>query len=154
MRNTELIGKTVKAYRGLGRNADSLLFTWLQNGETVGAIFDLDADCCSKSWIEHVEGVAALAGEITAVWDSEGYFASHETLGDGVPSAVRDDICAYDCIRRWVVKITTAAGHLDIECRNSSNGYYSGCLEQEGPFLDAETIAAMSLNGWAELKDC
>lgn len=75
-----------------------------------------DADCCSHTWIEHVE-LPAL-GFPAKVLSA----ASLDLPGS------QDDHPDHDCLQVYGLKITTDKGELIIDYRNSSNGYYGGSL--------------------------
>lgn len=76
---------------------------------------NVDADCCSHSWIEHIElpagGFPAL---VLAIEDLE--------------IEVEQDHSEHDCLTKYGLKITTDKGDLVIDYRNESNGYYGGDL--------------------------
>jgi hypothetical protein len=89
---------------------DAGLFGWTTEG-----------DCCSTSWIEHINGVQALLGEVvTGVVSRD--------LPD--PPENKDD---YDVIQRYGWTLETKKGRCDIEMRNHSNGYYGGWLQWQKP---------------------
>jgi len=75
-----------------------------------------DAECCSNTWIEHIElpalGFPAL---VVAVDDLD------------LPGS-ENDHPEYDCLQVYGCKITTDKGDIVIDYRNSSNGYYGGNL--------------------------
>ena len=88
----------------------------LKNGENVVKMtWQPEGDCCSLSWIEHIEGVENLAGQtVLEAFTDEGE---------------RDDAHPeYDCLQIYFYKLRTTGGYLDIDMRNSSNGYYGGWL--------------------------
>lgn len=77
--------------------------------------WETDGDCCSESWIEHIEGVGSIINsEILSV----------EEINGGEIEGTRQDV---DSI--YFFKIKTTKGYAQIEMRNSSNGYYGGSLE-------------------------
>lgn len=75
-----------------------------------------EGDCCSVSWIEHVE---LPAGGFPAV--------VHEVQDLALPGSCEDHPI-YDCLQVYGLKITTDKGDMVIDYRNSSNGYYGGSL--------------------------
>lgn len=77
-------------------------------------------DCCSQSWIEHVEMPNDLekGARVLAVENVEHAATS---------------ISGWDVITYYGVKITTDRGYIDIDYRNSSNGYYGGWLGYRCP---------------------
>jgi len=78
-------------------------------------------DCCSRSWIEHIDGVNYLIG--------------HEIMSVKVMYMPKPAKNHHNCVKEWdvvkyySVKITTDEGICDIDFRNSSNGYYGGSFE-------------------------
>jgi hypothetical protein len=74
-------------------------------------------DCCSTTWIEHLE-VPRLPPKkgalITAV----------EQIDMG-----SEDSKEHDCLAFYETRIKTTAGEVVVEYRNSSNGYYGGSLD-------------------------
>ncbi len=81
-----------------------------------------DGDCCSRTWIEHVEGVDRLVG---------GTVASVEDIAmPGDPVAAE----AHECLAFYGLAVKTDKGTAVIDYRNSSNGYYGGnmvCIDAE-----------------------
>lgn len=105
-----LVGKTIRSIK-LADDKEAILFITDQ-GEVKARC---DADCCSHTWIEHVElpalGVPALVTSVEGV----------DMPDLGSPS--EDDVIAY-----YGCKIVTDKGEIVIDYRNSSNGYYGGNL--------------------------
>lgn len=85
--------------------------------ETTGGdiIARTDADCCSHTWVEHIE-LPAL-GFPAVVLSTENLY-----LADGV----RYDEDTYT--QFYGFKIVTDKGEIIIDYRNESNGYYGGDL--------------------------
>lgn len=113
-----LIGKTLLGMK-IAEDRQALLFQ-TTDGDIV---VDVDADCCSYTWVEGVElpalGFPAL---VTAVDDLD-------MPQDDKPSAFHKDpesLAFYGC------KITTDKGEIVIDYRNDSNGYYGGSLTWPG----------------------
>ncbi len=77
-----------------------------------------EGDCCSHSWIEHVENVEALIGATVISVEN----IDMPDLGD-----TDEDKDEY--IKYYGLKITTTKGSVQFDYRNSSNGYYGGSLE-------------------------
>ena len=75
-----------------------------------------DADCCSHTWIEHVE-LPALGFPAKVL----------SAAALDLPGS-QDDHPDHDCLQGYGLKITTDKGDLIIDYRNSSNGYYGGSL--------------------------
>lgn len=74
-----------------------------------------DGDCCSDTWIEHVElpalGFPAIVSQVRDL---------------DMPSSGSDELALYGC------GITTDRGEITIDFRNESNGYYGGSLRWPG----------------------
>lgn len=105
-----LIGKTIVS---LDNNRDDLVFR-LSNGKTIKA--STYGDCCSTTWVEHLE-LPALGFPATVL--------SVENQGE----VKGEDDGDYDYLRYYITKIVTDRGEIVIDYRNSSNGFYGGCLE-------------------------
>lgn len=105
-----LIGqRIVDVYIGEGNEAIKFV---LATGKEVIAV--TDADCCSYTYIEHVEDVENLFGIVTSV----------EDVGE-ICGADTDD---GNYRRFYACKIYTEKGYCLIDYRNDSNGYYGGAL--------------------------
>lgn len=78
--------------------------------------FEVVAECCSQTWVEHISGISSLSSRVTSILFS--------------PEPI--EMCAndrdYPCThkRMYVYKIVTEIGVCDIELRNISNGAYHG----------------------------
>lgn len=106
-----LIGKTISSIK-IADDKEAILFV-TQDGEVIARC---DADCCSNTWIEHVELPAlGLPAKVIAV-DNLDLPGSDDNHPD------------YDCLQVYGCKITTDKGQIVIDYRNSSNGYYGGDL--------------------------
>lgn len=110
-----LIGKTLLAVH-LTRDREAIRFT-LEDGEVIARC---DADCCSYTWIEHVE-MPTLPAKVRSVEDIE--------MPDGAASSFHPDT---DEVEFYGLKIVTDKGDLLIDYRNDSNGYYGGSLSWPG----------------------
>lgn len=105
----KLIGKVITAVK------------WAQGGEslevvtTSGALdFYVAADCCSESWIEHVS-IPKLPAQIIDVKERD------------LPTP--PDSGRQGCDQAYSAVLLTDQGELEIEFRNSSNGYYGGDID-------------------------
>lgn len=83
--------------------------------------FDVEGDCCSRSWIEHLELPGDVDGAvITGVEDSAPVTQDHDQ---------HDEDYGGDCINVYNTVFHTDRGDIVVEYRNSSNGYYGGWLQ-------------------------
>ena len=100
----------------------------------------VDADCCSYTWIEHIElpalGFPAL---VVAVNDLE-----MPDLGN---------MEEYEVIAYYGCKISTDKGDIVIDYRNSSNGYYGGSLSwpTDDYYYGGVYSQAVSENNWIDV---
>lgn len=79
------------------------------------AVFQTVSDCCSKTWIEHIEIPEPIC--CAKIYNASDSGQIQETLSE------------YECIRVYQTTFKTSKGDLTVEYRNSSNGYYGGTLE-------------------------
>ena len=106
-----MVGKTVTAVH-LAEDKKAIKFD-LADGSSVVA--KTDGDCCSNSWIEHIENPEFLIGSpVLSVADVP------------MPEPAQPD--EYGLVRSYGCQITTAKGQVLLEYRNESNGYYGGNL--------------------------
>ncbi len=103
--------------------------------------FDTENDCCNSVWFNHVSGVNILGEgnsfdllrgvEVLAV-ESKGW-------GDN-----RSDEDGYEVVQDAFWTIRTNRGYIDLEVRNSHNGYYGGSVsynkDDSGRLADLELI--------------
>lgn len=115
-----LIGKVLTGVE-IAADRQALRFI-LTDGEVIA---DVDADCCSYTWVEHVELPAlGFPATVLSVTDLE--------MPDGATSSFHPDsevLTFYGC------KIVTDRGEIVIDYRNDSNGYYGGSLVWPGGHL-------------------
>lgn len=79
-------------------------------------------DCCSYSWFESLELPASFPFTIQKV--------DKVSLGEISTPKDEDSNGSYsDYLQQYSLKFETDKGHLDLEMRNSSNGYYGGSYE-------------------------
>lgn len=108
----KLVGQKVVA---LFRNADKDRLRFVLDGAASDVHCYTDGDCCSNSWIEHIEGVENLLGAKVVKVEP----------GAEVPSIEEEN----NTIQFYNYRIVTERGFCNIEMRNSSNGYYGGSLD-------------------------
>ena len=101
----------------IGKNIDKIL---IDNDKTFIVficvndkfIFCCSGDCCSESWINHLNGLGNLIGNTIISIEDKEY--------SDVPGTRQE----YD--KSYVFTFKTNKGYFDLEMRNSSNGYYGG----------------------------
>jgi hypothetical protein len=82
--------------------------------------FAVGGDCCSCSWIEHLEMPNDVAGAtLLSVQESAPITQDHDA---------HDEENGDDCIQVYNTSFRTDRGEIILEFRNSSNGYYGGYL--------------------------
>lgn len=111
MKTNPIVGKTITALE-IAEDKEALRFV-LADGE---CIVRCDADCCSHTWIEHIE-LPAL-----------GFPAIVIAVDDLDLDRAPDDDGDYTVVKFYGCKVTTDRGEIVIDYRNSSNGYYGGSL--------------------------
>lgn len=92
--------------------------------ETSGGKYwlEAEADCCSRSWIEHFEYAPLIGATILGV-DSKEVAPSDDEL----PPTKFPDF-QQGCDQAYFYEVRTDRASETIEMRNSSNGYYGGWL--------------------------
>lgn len=98
-------------------------------------VFRVEGDCCSSSWIEHLDVPPDCIGEkLVSVEDGDGVpWDGHEC----VPKKADEDgyaygnECDHDHLKVYNTKFVTAKGTVVLEYRNDSNGYYGGYLVRQ-----------------------
>ena len=104
-----LVGRTILSAKVSDDNSSIVLET--DQGEVIG---DCYGDCCSQTWIEHLETPAQFPMKVAAV--NEVYIEEREI--------------DYAHVKSYHTDIIAPNGErLRIEYRNSSNGYYGGSIE-------------------------
>lgn len=112
----DMIGKKLASV-SLNETKDRITFRFDDGSERA---FGVEGDCCSSSWIEHLEMPGDVAGAtLTAVTDSAPITQDH---------AEHDDENGGDSIEVYNTVFRTDRGDIVLEYRNSSNGYYGGYL--------------------------
>ena len=113
----------------LGNNGLSLVFR-ASNGKVFR--FDTENDCCNNVWFNHITGVDIL-----------GNGNSFDLLRGALVNQVeekgwndnRDDEEGYEVVQEAFWTIHTDRGYIDIEVRNSHNGYYGGRVIYDGGYV-------------------
>src|SRR3990167_10396497 len=96
----------------LSLDQEEIVFKFQDNTEYV---FGVEGDCCSYSWIEHLEMPLDING---AMLLSVNYSAP--ITSDHIDHDDNGEISVYNTVFR------TNHGDITLEFRNSSNGYYGG----------------------------
>jgi hypothetical protein len=134
-----LVGKRINGLF-IGDSAWALVFRDI-NGRHY--CFRTENDCCNTVWFNHVNGVETVLGEgnvfdilrgamVTGV-ESKGW-TDNRTDEDG-----------YDVIQDGFWTIATDRGYIDLEVRNSHNGYYGGSVvyDEESDMSKFEDLQAV-----------
>lgn len=112
-----LLGRKLKSVKV--ENDREQLVLCFQDGKNY--YFNAVGDCCSSTWIEHLEELCEVDGAVLlGVHDS-----------DRVPYGECNE-AEYECLQVYHTTFTTDRGEIILEYRNSSNGYYGGSLS--GPY--------------------
>jgi hypothetical protein len=112
-RDNPLVGKTIIGI-DIAADRQALRFVTTDGGIVVNA----DADCCSYTWIEHIELPAlGFPSTVVSVEDID--------MPDRAASSFHGDT---DVLAYYGCKIITDRGEIVIDYRNDSNGYYGGSL--------------------------
>lgn len=82
-----------------------------------------EGDCCSVSWVEHMENVSELIGAT---------ILSVESVERSSGMTEKEIEEKHECLDVYGDKAITDKGYFILEYRNESNGYYSGWMEFEG----------------------
>ena len=94
--------------------------------------YDTSNDCCNSVWVNHMSGVEVAGNNNSFDLLRGALVLSAEDKGWGEN---RNDDDGYDVIQDGFWTIRTDRGYIDIEVRNSHNGYYGGDLSE----VDIET---------------
>ena len=115
-------------------NDDVILF---QDSEQNWYVYELDGECCSESWVQHMSGVSNLL--------------YHEILETDLifMAEVEQKTEAFehnDHLKVYGYKIKTTEGSFDMEFRNASNGYYGVVIREHALKTWPEIQLAFSLD--------
>lgn len=106
-----LVGLTLLA---VSYDSDGVTFSTEERGDIYA---NVEADCCSESWVEGLEHPA------------RGYPCKVQEVRDlDLPDDGTGNQGSQDCLQVYGLRVVTDNGDLDIDYRNSSNGYYGGWL--------------------------
>jgi hypothetical protein len=100
-------------------------------GDGSEVAFGVEGDCCSSSWIEHLDVPPDVIGEVlVGVADSEGVPWDGHVCSEAVDYS---RACGHDHLQVYNTRFRTAKGDVVLEYRNDSNGYYGGYLVRIHP---------------------
>jgi hypothetical protein len=135
-----LVGKRINGLF-IGDSAWALVFRDI-NGRHY--CFRTENDCCNTVWFNHVNGVETVLGEGNVFDILRGAMVT------GVESKGwtddRTDEDGYDVIQDGFWTIATDRGYIDLEVRNSHNGYYGGSVvyDEESDLGTIEDLTAVT----------
>ena len=112
-----LLGKVLDR---VGVSADRERFT-LHFADGTSKALGVEGECCSSSWIEHLEAPEDLRGAILVGVENSG----RAPWDDHDCRKVR---CEHDSLAVYHTVFHTTRGDIILEYRNDSNGYYGGYL--------------------------
>lgn len=111
-----LVGKTIIDMK-IASDKQAVLFE-TTDGKIIAKAY---GECCSLTWIEHIE-LPARGFPVVVI------SADDIEMPDlGSPNN-------HECIAYYGFKIITDKGHIIIDYRNESNGYYGGSLSWPGEY--------------------
>ena len=112
----DMIGRTLTSVR-LNAKCNRVTFCF-EDG--FARAFGVEGDCCSNSWIEHLELPRDVAGaKLLSVEDSNRITQDHPE---------HDEENGGEAVAVYNTRFLTDRGEIVLEYRNSSNGYYGGFL--------------------------
>ena len=135
-----LVGKRINGLF-IGDSAWALVFRDI-NGRHY--CFRTKNDCCNTVWFNHVNGVETVLGEGNVFDILRGAMVT------GVESKGwtddRTDEDGWDVIQDGFWTIATDRGYIDLEVRNSHNGYYGGSVvyDAESDMSKIENLQAVT----------
>jgi hypothetical protein len=131
-----LIGKTITKMK-IADDKKAILFI-TDDGEIIAKC---DGDCCSNTWVEHIElPVLGFPAKVISVDDLD------------MPDLGQPD--EYEVIAYYGCKIVTDKGDIVIDYRNESNGYYGGNLSwpDDNYFYGGVYGQNVSKNNWVDVN--
>ena len=121
-----LLGRKLTSVK-LVDHGQRILFSF-ETGDAVG--FAVEGDCCSSSWIEHLElpcdDVAGL--EIIGIYEDGTTDLTDDEAANPLIKSGTYEHREHECLVHYQTAFRTAKGDIVLEYRNSSNGYYGGYL--------------------------
>ena len=119
-----LIGKRINGIF-LGNDAWTLVFRTIE-GEYFR--YNTGNDCCNSVWVNHITGVDAVGKGNSFDLLRGALVIGAEDKGWGED---RNDEDGYEVVQDGFWTIRTDRGYIDIEVRNSHNGYYGGSFDED-----------------------
>lgn len=132
-----LVGRTIAGMM-IAEDRKAILF----NTDAGPCVARCDGDCCSSTWVEHVELPAGgFPCKVTDVADL------------AMPN--RGDMEGRDVIAYYGIKISTDKGDIILDYRNESNGYYGGNMvwPDDDYFYGGVYGQNVSNEQWVEIKE-
>ena len=117
-----LVGKRINGLL-IGDDAWALVFRDI-NGRHY--CFRTENDCCNTVWFNHVSGVETVLGEGNVFDILRGAMVTGVEAKGWTDDRTDED--GYDVIQDGFWTISTDRGYIDLEVRNSHNGYYGGSV--------------------------
>lgn len=119
-----MIGKKIQDINILDHGRQ--VYVLMQDGSS--KTYNAEGDCCSSSWIEHVEMPQDIVGATVLSWDEP-------ALNPWDNHVCPDEIdyrraCGHEYLAVYHTRFRTDRGDIVLEYRNDSNGYYGGYLQE------------------------
>ena len=135
-----LVGKRINGLF-IGDDAWALVFRDI-NGRHY--CFRTENDCCNTVWFNHVNGVATVLGEGNVFDILRGAMVTGVEAKGWTDD--RSDEDGWDVIQDGFWTIATDRGYIDLEVRNSHNGYYGGSVvyDKESDLGNIEDLRAVT----------
>lgn len=133
-----LVGKRINGLM-IGNDAWTLVFRAI-DGKCYR--FDTGNDCCNTVWFNHVTGINILG-------DGNTFDLLRGALVTGIEYkdfAQQPESDGYEVIDDAFITIRTDRGYIDLEVRNSHNGYYGGSItyNENDSLDDVEDLVAVT----------
>jgi hypothetical protein len=122
----ELIGKRINGLY-IGNEGWTIAF---RDTEGKWYRYDTANDCCNSVWVNHVTGVDCFrkTGDVFDLMRGALVLSAEDKgWGDN-----RSDEDGYEVVQDGFWTLKTDKGYIDIEVRNSHNGYYGGDFNESG----------------------
>jgi hypothetical protein len=118
-----MVGRKIESVT-LDKDKDLITFRF-QDGHEQS--FGVEGDCCSHSWIEHLERPLGLEGATLTGHESGGTVDATDDDKEN-PKQEGSEYRTHECLQVYQDVFHTDRGDIVLEYRNSSNGYYGGSL--------------------------